>query len=140
VYIFYGLWLVVLGALAAPSLVIARRPEAKDLIAKIAPYQGWIGAVSALGGAWGIIQSILNLGWLSHWPVWWATYAASEFLQFALGLLLGVNVLKSFIKNAQANEKMDQTIAKLAPFQGRLGVGAIGLGIWMIVASFVFFH
>jgi hypothetical protein len=140
VYIFYGLWLVVLGALAAPSLVIAKRPEAKDLIAKLAPYQGWIGAISAIGGLWGIIQSILNLSWLSHWPIWWATYAVSEFLQFALGLLLGVGVLKSFIKNPQANEKMDQTIAKLAPYQGRLGIAAIGMGIWMILASFVFFH
>ena len=135
---FYGLLLVVLGALAAPSLVIAKRPEAKDLIAKITPYQGWIGAISALWGAWGIIYSILNIGWLTTWPIWWITLAASEFLQFALGLLLGVGVLKTFIKNAQANEKMDQTIAKLSPYQGRLGIAAIGLGIWCIIASFVF--
>ena len=48
-----GLWLIVLGMLGASSLVIAKRPDAKHVIAKLAPYQGWIGAVSALWGAWG---------------------------------------------------------------------------------------
>jgi hypothetical protein len=45
--------------------------------------------------------------------------------------------LKSFIKNAQANEKMDQTIQKLAPYQGRMGIVAIGAGVWMVVAGFL---
>ena len=50
-----GLWLAVLGILGASNLIIARKPDAKELIAKLAPYQGWIGAVSALWGAWGIV-------------------------------------------------------------------------------------
>ena len=136
---FYGIWLIVLGALAVPSLVIAKRPEAKDLIAKIAPYQGWIGAISAIGGLFGVVQCILALSWVAHWPIWWATWTAGELLQLSLGLLLGVGTLKTFIKNPQAQEKMDQTIAKLSPHQGRLGIAAIGVGIWMIIASFVFY-
>jgi hypothetical protein len=132
-----GIWLAVLGVLGASSLIIAKRPDAKEAIAKIAPYQGWIGAVSALWGAWGIISSVLSLGWLAHFPIYWITFLADSVLQLALGLLLGVGVLKTFIKNPQAQAKMDQTITKLAPYQGTLGLIAIGVGIWMVVSGFL---
>jgi hypothetical protein len=52
--------------------------------------------------------------------------------------LLGVGVLKTFIKQPEAQAKMDQMIAKLAPKQGVLGLVAIGVGAWMIVAGFLF--
>jgi len=130
-----GLWLAVLGILAVPSLIIAKKPNAKELIDKLTPYQGWIGAVSALWGVWGIISAILNLGMLGTWPILWATLLAVAVVQASLGLLLGVGVLKSFIKDPTAQAKMDQTIAKLAPKQGMLGLVAIGLGIWLVVAD-----
>jgi hypothetical protein len=132
-----GIWLALLGILGASNLIIARKPDAKEMIAKLAPYQGWMGAVSALWGAWGIISAVLSIGWLAHWPIYWITFLADSVLQFSLGLLLGVGVLKTFIKNPQANEKMNQTITKLAPFQGTLGLVAIGLGVWMVVAGFL---
>jgi hypothetical protein len=132
-----GLWLAVLGVLGAASLIIAKRPDAREAIGRLAPYQGWIGAVSALWGVWGIISAVLSIGWLAHWPIYWVTYLADSVLQLALGLLLGVGVLKSFIKDPRANQRMDQTITKLAPFQGTLGLVAIGLGLWMIVAGFL---
>jgi hypothetical protein len=133
-----GLWLVVLGILAVPSLIIAKKPNAKELIDKLTPYQGWIGAISALWGVWGVISSILNLGWLAHWPIYWVTYLANNVLLLSLGLLLGVGTLKTFIKDPTAQAKMDQTIAKLAPKQGVLGLAAIGVGIWMILSGFIF--
>ena len=132
-----GLWLAVLGVLGASSLIIARKPDAKELIGKLAPYQGWIGAVSAIWGVWGIISSILSLGWLTKWPIYWATFLGDSALQLTLGLLLGVGVIKTFVKDPSANAKMDQTIAKLAPWQGTLGLAAIGLGVWMVVAGFL---
>ncbi len=132
-----GLWLAVLGVLGAANLIIAKKPDARELIAKLAPYQGWIGAVSAIWGVWGIIQAVLNLGWLSLFPIWWITWLAYSVLLFALGLLLGVGILKTFIKNPQAQAKMDQTLAKLAPKQGVLGLIAIGVGVWMVIGSFI---
>ena len=132
-----GIWMVVLGVLAASSLIIARRPDAAAMIGKIAPYQGWMGAVSALWGIWGIIGSVLSIGLLAAWPIWWATNLATAVLLACLGLLLGVGVLKTFIKDPTAQAKMDQTIAKLAPFQGTLGLVAIGVGVWCVIASFM---
>jgi len=132
-----GIWMALLGVLGASNLIIAKKPDAKEMIAKMAPYQGWFGAVSALWGVWGIISSILNIGWLSTWPIFWATYLAVAVLQFALGLLLGVGVLKTFIKAPEAQKKMDETIAKLTPYQGNLGIAGIGLGVWLVVAGFI---
>lgn len=133
-----GIWLAVLGVLGASNLIIARKPDAKELIGKLAPYQGWIGACSALWGVWGIISSVLNLGWMAFAPIYWITYLVDSILSLCLGLLLGVGVLKTFIKNPTAVEKMDMTITKLAPYQGLLGLVAIGVGVWMIIAGFLF--
>ncbi len=134
----YGIWLIVLGVVAVPSLIIAKRPDAKELIAKLTPYQGWIGAVSCLWGIWGIISAVLNIGWLSTWPIWWVSWLAGSILQAALGLILGIGTMKTFIKNPQAQLKMDETLAKLSPKQGMLGVAAIGVGIWVTLASILF--
>lgn len=132
-----GLWLMVLGVLGASNLIIASKPNARELIGKLAPYQGWIGAISALWGVWGIISSVLHLGWLTLFPIFWVTFLADSVLLFALGLLLGVGVLKTFIKNPSAQAKMDQTITRLAPKQGMLGLIAIGVGVWMIISTFM---
>lgn len=133
-----GLWLAVLGVLGAASLIIAKKPDAREMIAKLTPYQGWIGAISALWGVWGIISGLLHIGWLTIAPIFWVTWVADSVLQAALGLLLGVGVLKSFIKDPTANAKMDQTITKLAPYQGTMGLIAIGVGLWMVVSSILF--
>jgi hypothetical protein len=75
---------------------------------------------------------------MTSFPIYWFSWLADSILQACLGLLLGVGVLKTFIKDPTANQKMDETIAKLSPFQGTLGLAAIGLGIWMVIASILF--
>jgi hypothetical protein len=135
--LFTGLWLIVLGVLGAASLIIAKKPDAKELIGKLAPYQGWIGAISAIWGAWRVIASLLGIGLLATWPILWITLAAAAVVLLALGLLLGVGVLKTFISNPTAQAKMDQTIAKLAPYQGTLGIISICLGVWSILSGFL---
>lgn len=133
-----GIWLALLGALAVPSLILAKRPDAREVLGKLAPYQGWMGAISALYGVWGIITSVLNIGWLTSYPIYWATFLADSVLLAGLGLILGIGVLKSFIKAPNAQAKLDQTLAKVAPHQGRLGIAGIGVGIWMVVAGILF--
>jgi hypothetical protein len=119
--LFSGMWLMVLGVLGAASLIGSRRPDAQQYIDKLTPYQGWIGAISALWGAWLIISSVLSIGWLSSAPIFWITYFAVAVVLFSLGLLLGVGVLKTFITQPQVVQKIDQMIARLAPKQAVLG-------------------
>jgi hypothetical protein len=123
-----ALALIVLGVLAAPGLIISRRPDAKRIIDKIAPYQGWIGAIICV---WGIIRLFFWLGlfgWLGHGIggiLRWAFYTLYILLSIALGFMLGIGVIKSFVKDANARAKMDDVLARLAPKQGLLGLIAI---------------
>ncbi len=129
--------LFILGAVCASNFIIARKPNAWELIAKIAPYRGWIGAVSALWGAWWLINWILNLNVMMHFPVLGITWLADSLLLLGLGLLCGVGVLKMFIKAPTAGEKLDQTVSKLAPFQAKLGLAGILVAVWTIVNVYV---
>ena len=134
---FYGIWLIVLGALAVPNLVIAKKPELKGVLDKLVPIQGWMGVVSAFWGAWGIIGAILGIAALTTWPIWWITWLATSVVTLGLGILLGVGTAKTFIKSPAAQAKMDQTVAKIAPYQGTLGLAGLGLGAWCTVAYFI---
>ncbi len=136
----YGITLAVLGVLAAPSLLLSKKPEAKELLNKITPYQGWIGLVFCFWGIWGIIQSILNIGLLGSHPIWWITWIANSALEASLGFLLGYGMISKLVlsKNETAREKGEQLLKKLAPMQGRLGLIAIIVGIWSIIASILF--
>ena len=130
---FTGLWLAVLGILAAPNLIIAKKPEAKEIIAKMAPYQGWMGAVSAVWGLIKVIQTFRYFSFFSVVPVGVITMIVAALLTLALGLLLGIGVIKSFVSSEDAKAKMDEMMAKLAPKQGKLGLLGIIVGIWMMV-------
>lgn len=134
-----SLWLILLGVLAVPSLILAKKPNAKEMLDKLAPYQGWIGAVSALWGLWGIIGFLRAMSyWTSFWPIMGYTMLAASVVQLLLGFMLGIGVMKTFVKNEAAQKKMDDMLVKLAPKQGMLGLVAIGLGGWMIVVSLFF--
>ncbi len=133
-----GIWLALLGVLAVPSLILSKRPDAKEMLAKLAPYQGWIGAISALWGVWLVLHLLLNIGVYLHVPISLATLLADGVLQAALGFILGIGVMKTFIKDPTAQAKMDETLTKLAPHQGRLGLVAVCVGAWMCVASILF--
>jgi hypothetical protein len=135
---FHGIWLALLGVLAASNLIIAKKPDAEQLIGKIAPYQGWIGAVSAVWGVFGILGCVSHAGWMTSAPIFWLSWLADSALLICLGLLLGIGVFKSFIKNDKANANLDRIIAKLAPYQGKLGLVAIALGGWMTIAAVMF--
>lgn len=137
----WGISLILLSIIAVPSLLLAKKPNAKELLAKIEPYQGWIGLVFCFWGVWGIITAILNLGWLTTYPIWWITLLAGNIVSAVLGFMLGFGLINQFFlsKNEAAKEKAFQLRKKLAPKQGKLGVLGLIVGAWMIVASFLFF-
>jgi hypothetical protein len=135
-----GLVLVVLGVLAAASSLVARRPDAQVYIDRLVPYQGWLGFIACLWGVWIIINAILNLNWLNYVPGWWLTYAATGALIAALGLLLGYALLTKFIfsHSAEAVRRGEQVRLGIVPYQVVLGYAAIVLGLWTIVATFLY--
>lgn len=136
----YGITLIVLSILAVPSLILAKKPDAKELLDKFAPYQGWIGLVFCFWGIWGVIQCVLNLDYLTTWPIWWVTWLLGSLVEAVLGFMLGYGMINKLVlgKNETAQKKGAELLAKLAPIQGKLGIAGIIVGIWTIVASFLF--
>lgn len=137
----WGLSLILVSILAVPSLILSKKPNAAELLEKLAPYQGWIGLVGCFWGVWGIISSVLNIGWLSTWPIMWAIYLASSVVLAALGFMLGFGMInKMFLgKNPDAQEKAAALREKIAPMQGKLGIVGIIIGILAILSSFGIF-
>jgi hypothetical protein len=133
-----GLLLIILGALAAPNL-FAKSPEAQRVIAKIAPYVGWFGLAAVV---WGIICllrlfgmfGLLSLGLRAM--IFFLVYAVQVALLLVVGFMLGIGTLKMFIKDANAQAKMDQTLAKISPYQGTLGLVSIIVGVLLLIYFF----
>ncbi|ADV49492.1 hypothetical protein I2486_11060 [Cellulophaga sp. E16_2] len=136
----WGITLVLLSIIAVPSLILSKKPNAKELLEKIEPYQAWIGMLFCFWGIWGIISAVLNIGWLTVAPIWWITFLAGNIVSAILGFMLGFGLINKYVlsKNENAKEKADALRAKIAPKQGKLGVIGLIVGAWMIVASFIF--
>lgn len=136
----YGILLILLSIIAVPSLILAKKPNAQELLDKIAPYQGWIGLIFCLLGVWGIISAFLSMGLLTSAPIWWITLLAGSLVQATLGFMLGFSLINELLlsKNEKAKAKASEMREKLAPKQGKLGIFGIIVGAWMIVASFLF--
>ncbi|RPD90705.1 hypothetical protein EGM88_15245 [Aureibaculum marinum] len=136
----YGISLVLLSIIAVPSLILSKKPNAAELLAKVEPYQGWIGLVFCFWGIWGIVFTFLNIGWLSSAPIWWATLLAGSLVEAGLGFMLGYGQInKLFLgNNSKAQEKAAAIRQAIAPKQGKLGVLGLIVGAWMIAASFIF--
>ncbi len=132
-----GILLIILSLLAVPGMM--KNEKGTELVEKIAPFQGWIGLVFAIWGIWDTISAILNMGWISEWPISWAIWLATGITEFALGFLLGYNLIVKYVfsKNEASKEKGEKIMAKLSPLQGKLGLAGIVIGILSIVFSFI---
>lgn len=140
---FTGILLIVLGILAIPSLLLAKKPNAKELIDKITPYQGIIGVVFFIWGIWGVIGAVLSVGYWFSWGlfgiIYWVLILAVGLVELALGFMMGYGLIAKYAlsKNETAKAKGEEMRAKLAPMQGKLGIAAIIVGVACIVMDFV---
>lgn len=136
----YGISLILLSIIAVPSLLLSKKPDAKELLEKVAPYQGWIGLVFCFWGIWGMVQAVLNLDWLTIAPVWFVTLLAGSIVEAALGFLLAFPLISQFTQSNSSvatQGKVATLRTKIAPLQGKLGILGIAVGAWMIIASLI---
>lgn len=115
------------GLLGASNIVIRRRPDAKELIDKLLPYQGIIGIVMLLWGLHDVVYVFRLLGVLSSF--FWLVFLVATLTQLCLGFLLGYGLIIKYVvgNNPQAIEKTERVRVKLVTYQGPLGVTAIVL-------------
>ena len=134
-----GLITIAGGILAASALIIGRKPNAKAIIDKIAPYQGWIGIVMSFWGVWAVLDCVRHLSVLSTSPLFWTFWLTQGIADLLVGFLLGFGLITKYTlsKNAAAEARGQALRLKLAPYQGALGVFAIVMGSLYIVWPYV---
>jgi len=129
----HGLWLLVLGVLGAASLVARDRRGARLLVA-LEPYQGWLGVVAAVVGAWRLLVALFQLPalpWLHHWLLG----VLDGGLLLSLGLLLGVGIFRGFLRDPRGQALLDRWTRALQPYREKLGVAAMALGGFLVLRA-----
>src|SRR5215831_18024604 len=129
-----GLITICGGILAASALIIARKPNAKQLIDKLTPYQGWIGVVMFGWGVFELLHVLSGMSLLSVRPFFWVFWLASGVADLTVGFLLGFGLITKWAMSGspQALARGQAIRAKLANYQGALGVLAICTGVGYI--------
>lgn len=134
-----GLITICGGILAASALIIARKPSAKQLIEKLTPYQGWIGAVMFFWGIWETFGALRHVGYIAQAPLMWTFWAATGVADLVVGFLLAFGLITKYAldKNEVTKKRGEQIRLKLAPYQGLFGLLAVCMGTLYIAWIYV---
>ncbi|WP_109851811.1 hypothetical protein [Aquimarina sp. AU58] len=142
----FGITLILLSIIvAAPSLLLSKKPEVKEFLEKIEPLPSLIrfiiGLMFCFWGVWGVISATLNLEWITTYPIQWITMLVGNIMEALLGFMLVFRSISKFFlfKNGATKEKANQLREKSASKQRKLGVLGIIIGCLQIVASFLFY-
>jgi len=125
------------GLLGASNFIIAKKPNAKELIDKLTPWQGAIGVALVIWGVIDVIRVLPSLGALSSAPFWMVIWILTPLTELGLGFLLGYRLICKYAlsKSPEALEKGQQIRAKLAVYQVPLGLTAIVLAMLFAVMN-----
>lgn len=131
--------LIAAGILAAASLIVAKQPNAQEMINKIVPFQGIIGIILLIWGLYTLFFWVLPyLGPAMRFsPLGALAGLASTLVAIGLGILLGYGLIQQYAlsKNADAARSGEAVRAKLSGIQVPLGIAGIALGIWILILS-----
>jgi hypothetical protein len=132
----FALLFIVAGILGAASLIIQKQPNARDLIAKVVPFQGIIGIILLIWSLIWLIRAFTIIGYLVQ-SVWGLLFLLTIVVGIVLGFLLGYGLINQYVlsKSAEASKGGSSLQTNLAKFQAPLGIIAILLGIWMLINS-----
>jgi hypothetical protein len=122
--------LILAGILGASGLIIAKKPSAAELIAKITPYQAFFGVFLLV---WGII-SWIRFGFVElfkfHHGLAGLTVFGAIFSSILIGFLFGMPQIAAWIPGeSKAENKAVELSKKLAPFQVILGLASMAFGL-----------
>jgi hypothetical protein len=132
----FTLLLIVAGVLGAAALIIQKKPDARELIAKLVPFQGIIGIALLILSLIFFIRILSVLGYMFQSLVG-LLLLLSILVGIVLGFLLGYGLINQYVlsKNVGAAAGGAGVQASLAKYQGPLGIVAIVLGVWMLITA-----
>lgn len=125
IYLLNMLALIAGGILAVSGLIIAKKPDAKQVIDKLVPYKALIGvAMLALGVVhllWWFGNHLLMF--LSNVPLFGLTILGMTVTSILLGFLFGMPQIAKWMPGEGDTEKKAMELSRrLAPFQVILGI------------------
>jgi hypothetical protein len=126
------------GILAVSALIIANKPDARQLIDKLTPFQALIGvgmialSVVNLLRLLGVLTDMFKLNFMWALGIW-CMFGAGV----ALGALFGMpQVVKWIPGESNAEQKAMELSQKIAPFQVLLGLVAIAGSVLVLLFQF----
>jgi hypothetical protein len=130
--------LFILGVLGASSVIVKKRPEAKDLIDKLAKISGYVGIVAVLWGIWDLIWLLRFIRLLGHFPLTWITMLAVTVVFLGLGFIFGYGMAAAYMSE-DARAKAEGIRQKLVKFQIPLGWLSLALVVWLCLLNWVIY-
>jgi hypothetical protein len=129
--------LVAGGLLGASNMIISKRPNAKELIDKLVPYQGIIGVIMLLWGLRDAVWALRLLDLIGIRTGWWLIWLICAITQLGLGFLLGYSLIAKYAlgTNQQVTEKAEKLRTRLSAYQGVLGITALVLAVIFFLTS-----
>ncbi|MGN6105023.1 MAG: hypothetical protein ACTHU0_07965 [Kofleriaceae bacterium] len=130
------LLIIIGGVLALSSVIVAKKPDAKQMLDKLTPYQAIIGVVM-LG--WGVIQLLSNLSGISIAlkivPAFTMSVLAMIIVSILLGFMFGMPQIAKWLPGQSNTEtKALELSRKLAPFQVMFGViGLAAAALYLLI-------
>jgi uncharacterized membrane protein YkgB len=133
-----ALVLIVGGILAASGLIVAKKPEAKQLIDKLVPYQAIIGVALLVLGVLNLLRWLGTVfSMISHIPLFGLSILTMIATSILLGFLFGMPQIAKWMPGQGGAEQKGMALSqKLAPFQGILGIIGIVAGLLMVLYRF----
>jgi hypothetical protein len=131
-YWLFSILLIVVGLLGAYPGIVKARPDARDILDKILPYQGIIGVVALIWGLLNLLRVLLHMGMMTMMPaVWFILILAGDLVAVLLGLILGYGLIAKYVlsNSPAARQRGEEFRAKLLARQVALGWAGIILGI-----------
>jgi hypothetical protein len=130
--------LILGGILAISNLIVAKKPEAKQMIDKLVPYQAGIGIALLVIGLWNLLRSLSSIFTIIKlMPLLGITALAMMISAILLGFMFGMpQIAKWMPGNNNAEQKGMALSAKLAPYQVILGLVGIGSSLIFLLYRF----
>ncbi len=134
-----GILMIIIGMIAAMSLITSVLNNSKKVLHVINPFQGYFGIFALCWGIWGIISALFDLNWVLQSPIWWITLFVIYIFEIVIGFILGFCLFSKYIlkRSDVAQNKAEELVIKLIPYKVTLGFAGIGVGVWSIIYNLI---
>lgn len=129
--------LTILGGLfAASSFLVARRPDARGVLDRVAPFQGAVGLGLLVYSAIFLLSSgRATLSLFEAAPLWATVTLIAVGLDVAIGILLSATLLQRVLPGQReaADSAGPQAFRRLVRVQVPIGLAAMSLGLAVLM-------